>query len=78
MGEPEEPVYAADHVGAADRGEHVEGVLGAGQLGVGHGLVGDLAQGLDEPLRLVDLDQAVVPAVDDEEGRCVLTDAQQG
>ena len=46
-----------DHVRRADRGEHVEGVLRAGQLGVRDRLLRDLAQPRDERARLVDGDQ---------------------
>ena len=60
-------VDRADDVGRADRGEDVEGVLGAGEFGVDHGALGPFPQARHELTGLVDGDEAVVGAVDDEE-----------
>ena len=70
-------VDRADDVRGADRGEDVEGVLGAGQLGVDDRALGDLAQPGDELAGLVDRDQRVVRAVEDEEVRGVRGDPQE-
>jgi hypothetical protein len=67
-----------DDVGGPDRREHVERVLGARELGVDDGPLGDLAELLDEQPRLGDADQAVVRAVQDEEVRRVRGDPGDG
>ena len=51
----------------ADRGEDVEGVLGAGELGVGHAVLRGLAERGDEQPGLLDRDQGVAVAVQHEE-----------
>ena len=71
VAEPQEAVDAADHGGRPDRGEDVEGVLGAGQLGVGDRLLRDGPQRGHELPRLVDVDQGVAAAVHHEERRGV-------
>ena len=57
--------------GAADRRQHVEGVLGVRELGVGHRGGRDLAQGVDEGSGLGHGGQGVVGPVDHEERRSV-------
>ncbi len=70
-------LHGGDRVLAADRREHVEGVLGAGQLGIRDGGVRLLPEGGDEGARLLDRDDGVVAAVDHEEVGRVLADLGQ-
>ena len=65
-------------VGRPDRGEDVEGVLGARQLGVHNRLLRNLPQLLDEQPGLRDRDEGVVHAVQHEEVGSVRCHPQDG
>src|SRR5665213_1062613 len=77
-----DPFQETDHggggVGAADRRQDVECVLGIRELGVEDGGMGNGPEGFDETPGLGHGHEGVVGAVDDEEGRGVAVHPAQG
>src|SRR2546425_7995091 len=74
----EEPFHALDHQCAAHRGEDLEGVLRARELRVDERRARHAAEGVAEVTRLLDRDERVVGAVQDEEGRRIGPEAREG